>query len=204
MKKAILGLGSGIVAGILVVLVVLNVATPVVQNHTTIGVKLVVEVHRTNGETERYVKEGDLILKNFANIIIALVSPTSDTEDDKKYVDESGALRGLDNTGGNGYICIGTGTTPASLNDYKLENQVVCFAVQDGDISINGSDIIVDIFASWTTDTAYNITEVGLKTKGLYNDAYPAFIMRDVLTEPIQLSAGDGITVHYYIFLDNP
>jgi len=202
-RYALAGIGAVALA-----LLILNIAAPITTTPDgTIGVKLVIEVHR-NGTTEKYVKEGDLILLNFAKIIVQLVQ-AQDPDGDNKPVSPSGsAVEPADiYESGMGMICLGTGTTPPSVDDYKLNNEVACFNVQDADITINGTDITIDIFGSYTVQQNLNITEIGLRTTplaGTNNNDYKFYIFRDVLQNPISLNAGDGITVHYYIFLDNP
>ncbi len=216
--KKVLGVGLGIVATVIAVLVLVNVATPVTQVASdrlggNLGVKLVIEVHRKDGTVERYEKEGDLILKNFAMMLVKGIRGKNDPDNEDDYVNINGGK-----VSGNGpqlgssissgspssRIYLGSGTTPPTINDYKLENVVLSFYIQDADIIINGSDITIDIFGSYTLDTACNVSEVGLAFYGYGISPYWVLLFRDVLANPIQLNAGDGITVHYYIYLDNP
>ena len=210
-RKRFVALGSGIVAVIAVALVVLNVGTPagmVAGPHdsmrTSLGVKLVIQVHHADGSTQTYVKEGDLVMKNFANLLInMMIMGTQDPDGDYTFVNTAGSSTyAVDfNEGTTAVIAIGNGTTTPTLNDYNLSSEVVSFPVQDADIIINGNNMTIDIFGSYVVNNAVNVTEVGLAT--LLTNAGRVLLFHDVLPSPIQLNAGDGITIHYYINIYN-
>lgn len=208
---------------VLVALVVLNVPAGMVAGPSgsmgaSLGVKLVVYVNRTDGTVERYVKEGDLILLNFARTLVMMFSGMKDPDDENIVTAVAGKTYRNVRLGYGGYGCSGairlgnSSITSPSLSDYTLGNEVVKFCIQDADITVNGSDMIVDVFGFYTFDAAYNITEVGLSyymadvsdPAVALNDEFNILVFHDVLPTPIQVNAGDGITVHYYIYLDNP
>ena len=214
-RKRFVALGSGIVAVIAVALVVLNVGTPagmIAGPHdgnmrASVGVKLVLEVHRADGETQTYVKEGDLVLLNFAHLLVKLAIGNDDPEgeDDVTYTDGTvGQLVWSANTA-NATIYLGNATTVSpAISDYKLVNPVVSFPIQNADILVNGNNMTVDIYGSYVVSSAINVTEIGLAFINYYDSNKPALMFHDALPTPVQLNAGDSITVHYYIFISNP
>ena len=213
------GLG-GLVAVAVVALVVLNVGAPAgmvagsgglgalgVKNSLggSLGVKLVVQVHRVNGTTVTYTKEGDLVLLNFAKLLVKAIVGQNDPDGDDDFMMTKGvAAIGTNSIGATfGRFWLGDDPAPSvSLTDYNFTADIV-FNVQDGDITISGNNMTIDIFGSYTVDTAFNVTEVGLVMPW---DSVPDWVLlfHDVLPSPIQLNAGDGITVHYYIIISNP
>jgi len=223
-RKLFAGLGSGLVAGIVIALVLLNVGAPAAQPQpselgASMGVKLVIEIHRADGTTEKYVKEGDLILENFAKTLVTMFSGKNDPDNEDKKTEVSGTTIedvsiGTGMFGCSGAIRLGNGSiTSPSLTDYKLANEIVKFCVEDADITVNGNNMTVDVFGSYTFDAAATITEVGLSYYDysstsdpalLLGDGYNVLVFHDVLSSPINVNSGDGITVHYYIYLINP
>lgn len=211
-KKALLGLGAGAVAaGVLLALVLTQVFAPAITSNPALGggvsVKLVVQVTRSDGTTETYVKKGDLVLQNFARLIVQATSGIRDPEDEDKLTREDGVTISsiqIRLGGKPGQIELGNGTAAPTLSDYKLGNKLVAFDVQDADIIVNGNNMTVDIFGAYTADKDMNITEIGLS---FYHDqSYAGYylLFHDVLNTPIALKAGDGITVHYYVNIINP
>ena len=210
------GLG-GLVAAAVIALVVLNAPAGMVAGSGglgalgvknslggSLGVKLVIQVHHADGSTQTYVKEGDLVLLNFARMLVKATMGSSDPDGDDDLINVNNvAITGTFTLGnGPGQIWLGNSTSPSvNLTDHTFYAPIK-FDIQDADIIINGNNMTVDIFGSYTVDTAFNVTEVGL-TSQTYSYAY-TLIFHDVLATPIHLNAGDGITVHYYIYIINP
>ena len=176
-----------------------------------IGVTLDVKVIRNGTVLAERRVDGDPLLRNFAAFLVKFIGSRNDPEDDDKIIlidgnAVSGSFNDYSSDGNTGSfkakIRVGTGTTPVSPNDYKLENEVASFDIQNADIIINGTTIVVHVYGSHVFEQAYNITEIGLSIEGVDYSRQPFLIARDVLSQPIQLQPGDALAVSYYITIN--
>jgi len=106
-------------------------------------------------------------------------------------------------------IAVGNGTTPASPNDYKLENQIANVTLTSDNVVVNDTGTSLDIYFRYTFsfDTDVNVSESGLILCGAFVDTSIAavegcvLIARDTFT-PISVSAGEAIAVEYAFSFD--
>jgi len=109
-------------------------------------------------------------------------------------------------------VCIGTGTTPPSNGDYKLENEIACAdaAVEDETIGDTEMSFVVTGVIPVESDT--EVREVGCKihcaaevdvqgTGEFVAMDTDFLIFRDVLDTPITAKAGDKVRVVYKIVI---
>ena len=93
----------------------------------------------------------------------------------------------------NGNKClVGSGTTPANVNDYKLDEELTNINTT---FSVNISDAgtkVINIISNLTSNTV-NISEVGIA--GYVNDSTGVLLTRTVLEEPIVLEVGDVVVI---------
>ena len=112
-------------------------------------------------------------------------------------------------------VYIGTGTTPATTDDYKLEAQInsgYSQAYADS-VSINVDADGVSVFASIaltnTSTEAFTISEIGLAGKVCNSSSSSsntclALIDRTVLEEPITINPNETKTLTYTIRMNYP
>ena len=144
--------------------------------------------------------------KNFRNWLCALVSQGTLREYNSSryeicypnFVDTSGKRR-YDAPVGDGHglfagvLTVGTGTTPPTEDDYKLENKVDLKWFNQMPIWHDTSFILVGSFTNNTSE-AVTITEVAYQLR--YNADF--IISRDLIT-PITIPAGETRTIQYTI-----
>jgi|GEM_PF-1352481 len=178
-----------------------------------VSVTLVVRQYRNGSLIKEVVDRKDPFTNNFIQILYATMYNGGDL---KTYTmkDVSGTSRNLyisraDCSGfcsplyatGN-YIYIGDGTTPFSINDYKLSGTNI-LKTKGSTPSESAVDpkINYTISASFSLSSAMTVSEVGyskvLTASDFYN--YEFLLMRDVLSTPISALAGDTITETYII-----
>jgi len=174
---------------------------------------LIITIKRANGETQTIVKKGDPWTANFAKLIlnILLGGHHGGTAQAWTYTDGStGTMIDTDAIGFNPTfaIAIGNGTTPFSVDDYTLSNQITLNDVPSDYIAFsdNGTCYNINATSSFTVSYAVNITEVGLLIKvdsdisGSGTTANYILLSRDLLDTPVHLEANDTISVQYVIY----
>ena len=93
----------------------------------------------------------------------------------------------------NGSKClVGSGSTPANVNDYKLDEELpninTTFSVNISDAGMK----VINIISNLTNNTV-NISEVGI---ACYQNQNSGFLMtRTVLDEPVVLEVGDVVVI---------
>jgi hypothetical protein len=100
-----------------------------------------------------------------------------------------------------GYVFVSYDNTPYSYTMYNLPNNYESASISTGGVTFNDSEKSVTFSASINIQTGGNITAVGLYTE-LRPDAYTdclILLFYDVLSAPIQVQAGDVVTVVYKI-----
>ncbi len=108
--------------------------------------------------------------------------------------------------GENGYqyVRFGSGTTPATVNDYTLESQI------NSDITVTNPNKVTteqtDSYISWTAtfgvkaSVEITISEIGLIAKAyLSSGAVTTLVDRTVLDTPITIPAGQSKQITYTI-----
>lgn len=105
-------------------------------------------------------------------------------------------------------IVLGSGTTPATVDDYKLESQIrsglACSLVTTGD---DDNNAVYTITATNTTSEDIVIGEVGIYARGFYasgNSSVLILTERTVLEAPITIEPGGVGQVTYSIKLPYP
>lgn len=107
-------------------------------------------------------------------------------------------------------VIIGSGTTPPTVNDYKLENRIVSSnisssAVVTSWIPATGVRLVSKITIVNNGSTAVTIGEVGLCTNnGASGDAYCCLIERTVLDSPVTIPAGGVGQITYTVEMIYP
>lgn len=109
-------------------------------------------------------------------------------------------------SGAGGGVYFGTGSTPATWNDYTLESPITSgLTTSSGGRLTERSGDTYSYLVTYTlynnTDADINIYEVGLFSPVSYRDDqhYLALMERTVLTEPITIPAGESKLVTYKI-----
>ena len=168
-------------------------------------VTLDISQYRDDVLIDRRVITDDYILRNFAHMWLEILSGDRylDALGDYKTTDISNVLR--QGTATKFYIedskttiRIGTDSTPVTVNDYKLETQVLSAIVDDGATWYNGDQFNVTADATIVSDGSYTITEAGLsisKTDGGDADRH-TLVCRDVFSG-IAIVNGDVLVIRY-------
>ena len=118
----------------------------------------------------------------------------------------------LGSTGGGGtysYIVLGSGTTPATVDDYKLENQITSGLTGTTAITVDeDNDAIYVLTLTNTSSEDITIGEVGIFascfTKNSSSSTALFLLERTVLDAPITIPAGGIGTIDYSIKLPIP
>lgn len=173
-----------------------------------------------------------MLTKNFYNFVMAYVSRCTiadgyrDISGDVKKAAPSSATQymfdymkvltlttstntGSSSTKGNG-VRIGTGVTPATKDDYQLENQITSgiSIVNPSGITAKMEDGYVEVSATYTV-TNTGTTAIAVSEIGLFGDAMSGnytLIMYDrtVLESPIVLNPNQPKTLTYTIRFNYP
>lgn len=107
-------------------------------------------------------------------------------------------------TNGYQYVRFGSGTTPATVNDYKLESLI------DSGITVAHPNIVTteqtDSYISWTVtfgvsaSVEITISEIGLIAKAYRpNGVIDTLVDRTVLDTPVTIPAGQSKQITYTI-----
>lgn len=111
---------------------------------------------------------------------------------------------------GNGGVIIGTGTTPATIDDYKLAGDMITTFTYSKSVTITHDDDKTTITALYTiTNTgsaAFTIGEIGLMAASYSKTAesYKCLVERTVLDSPVTIEAGGVGQVTYTISAEMP
>lgn len=174
----------------------------------SVRVTLLVKQYRNGKLIKQIIQKNDPFTRNFVNLMWALLKPNGGTF---TMVDTSGTTRTLNLHNPNNYyhvplyaannkIAIGTGTAAFSIDDYNLASLFASTPSSEPSESIIGNQINYTISASFSIDSAVDITEVGyIRTLRNPYGNYDFLLMRDVLPSPISAQAGDTVTVTYII-----
>jgi hypothetical protein len=96
------------------------------------------------------------------------------------------------------YIGVGTGTTPPTRDDYKMENKIA-ESYTSAYVDESGGIITLTAGFTWTTDMT--ISEIGLEWYVNFSSSAPyncrVLCDRTVLSPPITVPAGTTLTVVY-------
>ena len=107
-------------------------------------------------------------------------------------------------TSGHQYVRFGNGTSPATVNDYKLESQI------DSDITVANPSAVTteqtDSYISWTVTFGVSASvEKTISEIGLISEVYTpsgnitTLVDRTVLDTPITIPAGQSKQITYTI-----
>lgn len=114
---------------------------------------------------------------------------------------------------GVGYINVGSGTTPATVNDYALETPITIgfsasissfVSAQD-----SGAEIVYKIILNNPASAGpMTVSEIGYYGRGYTSassgGAIPLLMDRTVLDEPVTIPAGESRTITYTVRLNRP
>jgi len=107
-------------------------------------------------------------------------------------------------------LAIGTGTTPASPSDYKLESQFASKQLGSANVNVTdtGTSYIITYRYTFTLSQGANISEAGLLINGIFCtddkgtcEGNTLLVARDTFT-PISIAADESIAVEYVVILD--
>ena len=108
-------------------------------------------------------------------------------------------------SGANNWICVGSGTTPPTVDDYKLENPLLDLTYQGGVLNYQGNTLIYSGIVTNNTTAPVTINEVGVhasSSSSSSSSSGSALLIRTVLQEPITLAVGDSRTFSVAVDLD--
>ena len=127
----------------------------------------------------------------------------------QNYYTNEDPYNGLNVTWLNVLICAGTGTTPPTIDDTKLENAILDLSFLGG--ICTSSESTVTVSTTWQNDTgkALTINEIGLhetnnisSTESRMDNAPFVILTRSVLEQPIVMQDGDSRTFSIAINFD--
>lgn len=108
-------------------------------------------------------------------------------------------------------VCVGSGNTPASKTDYKLENLISSGLNQLNrthalNILDNGIEIVYAFILQNVSEDDITISEIGLLNYGyIQGSTGAAFLVdRTVLDTPVTIPAGETKTISYSIRINYP
>jgi len=174
--------------------------------------RVVIETKDRDGKVlKRIEKQGDALTLNFAKLLAMILVGTEElnTKNYANFIEYGGSSETLiiGYSGYNfcyeecyeGYIEIGTGTSPPKPTDYKLENLVKREYVKTINIIYGDNYIEVAISGSITVNTEMDINEIGLTIRAQNNSGYLRYFLlaRDVLPSPVHVTTGQTVTITY-------
>ncbi len=152
----------------------------------------------------------DILLDNYGIFITAILAQQSfqlrddsDVPINLSTLSTTGGYNMENGQGGLGaFLRIGTGTTPATRQDFNIENQFGGDIPLSGTAGYNSGLAQISITGSQVAGSAGSITETGLfnrwrATNSIHNNH---MISHDLLT-PVAFIIGQTITVNYIILL---
>jgi len=212
-RGKVVAVGLAIAVAVIVLASVLTPAYPHFRDgsrpvtHALLNITASVEVKvLRNGEViGHYEKVGDPITKQFYYMLVDNLFGWCCTSSPKYWYDTGGKTRTTTNVEDVGvnpiaYIAIGQGSGTPSRNDYALFSEVM---KDKAEVTLTddttNNKYVITYTKTFTSQTSFNLTEVGLM---LYVDAGGntyVLIAHDVLQSPLNVSVGDSISVTYTI-----
>jgi hypothetical protein len=128
---------------------------------------------------------------------------------------ELGAIRAPDTYMNNCFMCLGSGTTPATINDYCMENQITSGLTQINDPTVirvlddGGVSYISTFVVQNTSEKSISISEFGMfgnSKEGTSSSSTNKMFMTEhtVLDEPIIIEPGQMKCLQYVVRFSNP
>ena len=179
-------------------------------------VKLRIEHYSRDGKLKRVIeKEGDRVLDNWGAFLRMIFTPVD--------VEERAYCTGFVNMAGTAtrvrtgwdascwdyaytaekkfYVCMGTGSTPPTNTDYKLESLVASTVASIKSLELLDTVIRLTIGGSIRAPSNVTIWEIGVFLRCPSDESAPDnFLMfRDVLSEGIEMLSGEYLSVYYTI-----
>jgi len=171
---------------------------------------IIIEVkHYRNGKLiNEYRKVGDPLTRNLIGIIL-------NTFFAQRYTDSVIPVKATDGYEWSdfildtawysriqgAYIALGSGTGTPSFTDYKLFSQVTLEQVEEPTIYHNTTHYEAYVSESFSIDTSFELTEVGLQLK--YANKY-ILLTHDTVSPPMDLQAGDTVSIAYKFVFTKP
>ena len=115
------------------------------------------------------------------------------------------ALSAVSNSTSGSAVVVGSGTTPPSVTDYKLESQITTVSGNASyqRVTVGATDTFTVVATITNTGTeSITISEVGLQIKATNNKNY--MIERTLLESPITIAPGGVGQVTYTICVNYP
>ena len=107
-------------------------------------------------------------------------------------------------------VVVGSGKTPASKTDYKLENLISSGLTSAGttstsQITVDGIETVKAIILRNTSSADITISEIGMLGCCYSSGTFQAVLVdRTVLDNPITIPAGESKAISYTIRINNP
>jgi len=186
---------------------------PVLMDELKSRIKVGLRIYK-NGELVYYNPDDPISvewLKAVANVVFR--SPDFGKTYNYRTIDgsEHNWLNIDDATNTRPCIALGNGTTPASPYDYRLENELLKKCLGANNVLVNDTGTRYEIYLRYTFTVTenYTISEAGYElytyvgnagSRDNFNYGY-LLVARDTF-DPIQVNAGESISVEYVIVLD--
>jgi len=179
-----------------------------------VGVKVV--GYTRDGKIKKVIeKEGDLVLDNFAYFLRLIFVPIDygGTYQETELIDVTGTKRTVI-AGASAYcwdycnysvkefnVEVGFGTTPPSNSDYTLENPQGRARAEIYSLETLSDRIRIVLRGSVSVASSGTVWEVGLSLRCTDNtgSAKRFLLCRDVLSEGLEVVAGEYVAVYYTI-----
>lgn len=137
---------------------------------------------------------------DFANVYTTILQNTKDAYSTGVALSFNTNTSSL---GANNWICVGSGTTPPTVDDYKLENALLDLTYQGRLLNYQNNTLIFSGIVTNNTEAPVTINEVGvLLSSSSSSSSGSALIARTVLQEPVILAVGDSRTFSVAVNLD--
>jgi len=215
-KKLVAGLGSGVLAGIVIALVLLNVGVPLAQPNPgaeTIVFNPIKEIRKNMVTKLRVWKNGELIYEGkdpISNIWLYLIARDLFMVDFNKFDGKLLDVEGEDKHGGlfrmyptYNYLSIHLGDgSSASVSDYRIGHKLIEYDIpHETDpfiINDNGTHLNVTVTTTYTSDDSYTLSEVGLIAKIYSHYDYKAYVYSYLVAHDVfpsvSINSGDSLT----------
>jgi len=165
-----------------------------------ISLRLELKDLATNEIKKTIEQKGNSLVRNFLDLVLGSINNIN--RDCKDLAGNTYTIRFGSDFNASGLLgIIGTSNSPESIEDYTLENYIVCYRTRDFSITQTTTGYTLTIRFDFEISNSYTIKEVGIYQQ-LYDtsgNARNILLIRNVLSTPLDITEPSILTLTYTI-----